>query len=68
MSEPWIDWKGTGEIPVPAGERVDVRWADGEEFFNTRAGDWEWQIPVESIDHDGGGVICAYRLTERRPA
>jgi hypothetical protein len=57
----WIEWKGERERPVPAGERVDVRWLDGEEFYDTRAGDWAWEIRVEDVDHDGAGVICAYR-------
>lgn len=57
----WIEWNGDGERPVPADERVDVRWLDGDEFYDTRAGDWAWKIVVADVDHDGAGVICAYR-------
>lgn len=60
----WIEWKGEQECPVPADERVDVRWLDGDEFYGTRAGDWAWQIRVADVDHDGVGVICAYRRSQ----
>lgn len=63
MTDGWIEWKGDREMPVASGDRVDVRWKDGDEFFDTRAGDWQWEINVDHHPDDAAGIICAYRFS-----
>lgn len=39
-SDGWIEWKG-GECPVGEGDRIDVKFSDGDEFFDVGSyGDW----------------------------
>lgn len=53
----WIEWKG-GECPVGEGDRIDVKFSDGDEFFDVGS-DWGWGVDA------GGCNIIAYRL--RKP-
>ena len=50
----WIEWKG-GECPVGEGDRIDVKFSDGDEFFDVGS-DWGWDVDA------GGCNIIAYRL------
>ena len=50
----WIEWKG-GECPVGEGDRIDVKFSDGDEFFDVGS-DWDWGVDA------GGCNIIAYRL------
>ena len=36
----WIEWNG-GECPVGDGDRIDVKFSDGDEFFDVGS-DWGW--------------------------
>ena len=49
----WIEWKG-GECPVGEGDRVDVKFSDGDEFFDVSSF-WSWGADA------GGCNIIAYR-------
>lgn len=49
----WIEWKG-GECPVGDGDRIDVKFSDGDEFFDADS-DWDWGVNA------GGCNIIAYR-------
>ena len=55
----WIEWSG-GECPVGEGDRVDVKFSDGDEFFDVGSF-WSWGADA------GGCNVIAYRLhkTER---
>lgn len=53
----WIEWKGW-ECPVGEGDRIDVKFSDGDEFFDVGS-DWGWGVDA------GGCSIIAYRL--RKP-
>jgi len=50
----WIEWKG-GECPVGEGDRIDVKFSGGDEFFDVSS-DWGWGADA------GGCNIIAYRL------
>lgn len=50
----WIEWKG-GECPVGDGDRIDVKFSDGDELFDVGS-DWDWGVNA------GGCNIIAYRL------
>lgn len=50
----WIEHDG-GPNPVP-GQRVDVRWRDGEVSTDEPSRDWCWK-PT-----DGDDTIIAYRI------
>ena len=50
----WIEWKG-GECPVGEGDRIDVKFSDGDELFDVSS-DWGWDVDA------GGCNIIAYRL------
>lgn len=53
----WIEWHG-GECPVPAGERIDIRFRGGTyEDYQPSEG-WRWT-------HVGGAYdIVAYRISK----
>ena len=50
----WIEWKG-GECPVGYGDRIDVKFSDGDELFDVGS-DWDWGVNA------GGCNIIACRL------
>lgn len=50
----WIEWGG-GECPVGEGDRIDVKFSDGDTLLNVDC-DWDW-----GEDVDGCNII-AYRL------
>ena len=50
----WIEWNG-GECPVGEGDRIDVKFSDGDEFFDVGS-DWDWGVDAGSCN------IIAYRL------
>ena len=50
----WIEWKG-GKCPVGEGDRIDVKFSDGDEFFDVSS-PWSWGADA------GGCNIIAYRL------
>lgn len=50
----WIECNG-GEFPVGEGDRIDVKFSDGDEFFDVGS-DWDWGVDA------GGCNIIAYRL------
>lgn len=50
----WIEWNG-GDCPVGEGDRIDVKFSDGDEFFDVGS-DWDWGVDA------GGCNIIAYRL------
>ena len=50
----WIEWNG-GDCPVGEGDRIDVKFSDGDEFFDVGS-DWGWDVDA------GGCNIIAYRL------
>lgn len=52
--KPWIEWKG-GEMPVPAGTKVDVKFRAGSQDCRD-AKDWYW------FHHKVASDIVAYRL------
>jgi hypothetical protein len=56
----WIEWAG-GENPVP-GQRVDVRFRDGDVSEDEPSRDWEWG-ELSSDDS-----IIAYRVLPTPPA
>ena len=49
----WIEWKGW-KCPVGEGDRIDVKFSDGDEFFDVGS-DWGWGVDA------GGCNIIAYR-------
>ena len=67
----WIDWKG-GECPVGDGDRIDVKFSDGGEFFDVDS-DWDWGVDacgcniiayrrskperVETVEYNDSGVV-----------
>lgn len=55
----WIDWLG-GEMPVPPGTTVEVKYRDGGSGFDKAGRDGGL---AESWSHDGNGAdIVAYRV------
>lgn len=50
----WIEWS-SGECPVGEGDRIDVKFSDGDTLLNVDC-DWDWG---EGVD---GCNIIAYRL------
>ena len=50
----WIEWNG-GDCTVGEGDRIDVKFSDGDEFFDVGS-DWDWGVDA------GGCNIIAYRL------
>lgn len=52
----WIEWSG-GECPVGEGDRIDVKFSDGDEFFDVDS-DWDWGVDA------GGCNIIAYRRSK----
>ena len=50
----WIEWKG-GECPVGEGDRIDVKFSDGDEFFDVSS-HWGWGADAGCCN------IIAYRL------
>lgn len=50
----WIEWSG-GKCPVGEGDRIDVKFSDGDELFDVGS-DWGWDVDA------GGCNIIAYRL------
>lgn len=54
----WLEWAG-GDMPVPAGARVDLRFRGGDSG-NGRAHIWYWQHYGEDYD------IIAYRLSPKQ--
>lgn len=50
----WIEWKG-GECPVGEGDRIDVKFSDGDTLFGVNNG-WNWG------NNAGCCNIIAYRL------
>ena len=50
----WIEWKGW-ECPAGEGARIDVKFSDGDEFFDVGS-DLGWGVDA------GGCNIIAYRL------
>lgn len=50
----WIEWKG-GECPVGEGDRIDVKFSDGDEFFDVSSY-WGWGADAGCCN------IIAYRL------
>lgn len=56
---PWTDHDGNG-LPVHREKRVDVRFADGEEFENNPAFLWQWGPYREDVSDFGR--IVAYRV------
>ena len=55
----WIEWKG-GECPVGEGDRIDVKFSDGDEFFDVDS-DWDWGYDADICN------IIAYRLHKPKP-
>ena len=54
----WIVWNGIGI--TPAYETVDIKFRDGDIFYNERVDKWSWEW------HDGscGSEIIAYRVVK----
>lgn len=50
----WIEWRG-GECPVGEGDRIDVKFSDGDEFFDVSSY-WGWGADAGCCN------IIAYRL------
>ena len=50
----WIEWKG-GECPVGEGDRIDVKFSDGDELFDVSS-EWGWGADAGCCN------IIAYRL------
>ena len=50
----WIEWNG-GKCPVGEGDRIDVKFSDGDDFFDVSS-DWGWGVDAGSCN------IIAYRL------
>lgn len=67
----WIEWKG-GECPVGEGDRIDVKFSDGDEFFDVSSY-WGWGADagccniiayrphkpeqVETVEYNHSGVV-----------
>lgn len=49
----WIEWSG-GECPVGEGDRIDVKFSDGDEHFDVSS-EWDWGADAGSCN------IIAYR-------
>lgn len=67
LSDGWIEWTG-GENPVP-GQRVDVRFPDGEEDQNVPSEFWACD-GVDWWNHDSlnpSQHIIAYRIARPTP-
>lgn len=58
-SRQWLDHDGRG-LPVNRTMRVDVRFADGEEFENNPAYLWQWGPYADDVSDLGR--ITAYRV------
>lgn len=54
VADGWIEWKG-GECPVGEGDRIDVKFSDGDEFFDVSSY-WGWGADAGCCN------IIAYRL------
>ena len=56
--EGWVVWKGIGTPPV--SETIDIKFRDGDIFYNQRVDKWNW----EWHDGSGGSEIIAYRVVK----
>ena len=55
----WIEWNG-GDCPVGEGDRIDVKFSDGDEFFDVGS-KWGWDVDA------GACNVIAYRLHKQQP-
>lgn len=64
MDEEWIEWDGTGEVPIKEGDAFERKYRDGEvQSFESARGHSCWP----QVWEHGGDVddIVAYRLVRK---